>query len=75
MRFGRWWIRHGNGFAQMSLGRGWTGSRVIWWPRFGQISLRVWADWWIGLHWHRSNAPAHPRAVASRGEAGCSAIP
>ena len=23
----------------------------------------------------RSNAPAHPRAVASRGEAGCSAIP
>jgi len=55
-----------------------------WWkPQGGRIKQLVKAGALIAAeidrlkrtHAHSANVPTHPRAVASRGEAGCSAIP
>lgn len=37
--------------VQFTFGRGCTTRRWQWWPRHGQISLRVWREWWACLHW------------------------
>lgn len=38
-------------FVQIILGKGGAGQRVIWWPRFGQVSIRIVGYWWLSLNW------------------------
>ena len=45
-------LRYRGSWVQLVYGQGCNGRRLIWWPRFGQISFRLWAGNWLGLHWH-----------------------
>ena len=53
----RWW--------QLCYGGGCNDRRVIWWPRHGQISLRIHDRWWLGLHWGKSSSSSGSRHAMS----------
>jgi hypothetical protein len=38
-------------WVQLTLGKGGNHRRVIWWPSYGQLALRVWRYWWLSLMW------------------------
>lgn len=39
---------------QVMIGKGSGLSRLIWWPRWGHIGLRVWGHTWFSLYWRRA---------------------
>lgn len=38
-------------FVQINIGKGGVGRRVIWWPYWGCVSLRLMGYWWLSLNW------------------------
>jgi hypothetical protein len=39
--------------VQLTLARGTTQRRVLWWPQHGHVGLRLYRDWWASVHWQR----------------------